>query len=115
MGLFDLFKKNEPRTMLDEFQDTAVAFFRSIGEANGVAPTKNLSDEKILKISQEVMTAFKDAAEQRGEEIPGKYLTTIVIQFFAIYEKAGNDFYIKHLNYEITKYLEEGLREDYKK
>jgi len=77
MGLFDMFKKKEPRTMLDEGQDTTVKLFRSIGKANGVAPTRKLSDEKILKISQEVMTAFKEA----GEHIPGGYLMTIAMKF----------------------------------
>lgn len=114
MGLFDIFKKKEPRTMLDEVQDTTVKLFRSIGEANGVAPTKKLSDEKILKISQEVMTAFKEAGEQKGEHIPGGYLMTIAMKFFAVYEMSGEEFYYEHLNYEINKYLNEGLREDYK-
>ena len=114
MGLFDVFKKKQPRTMLDEFQDTTVKLFRSIGEANGVPPTKKLSDEMILKISQEVMTAFKEAGEQKGEHIAGGYLMTIAMKFFAVYEEFGENFYYEHLNYEINKYLNEGLREDYK-
>jgi len=115
MGLLDFFKKKKPRTMLDEVQDATVKLFRSIGEANAVAPTKKLSDEKILKISQEVMTAFKEAGEQQGEHIPGGYLMTITMKFFAVYEMSGEKFYYDHLNYEINKYLNEGLREDYKR
>lgn len=114
MGLFDIFKRKEPRTILDEVQDTTVKLFRSIGESNGVPPTRKLSDEKILEISQEVMIAFKEAGEQKGERIPGGYLMTIAMKFFAVYEMSGEDFYYEHLNYEINKYLAEGLREDYK-
>lgn len=114
MGLFDIFKKKEPRTMYDEFQETTIKLFRSIGESNGVAPTQKLSDEKIIKISQEVMTAFKEAGEQKGEHIPGGYLMTIAMKFFAVYEMSGEEFYYEHLNYEVNKYINEGLREDYK-
>lgn len=114
MGFLDFFKKKEPRTLLDEFQETTVKLFRNIGEANGVAPTNKLSDENILKISQEVMTAFKKAGEQKGEHIPGGYLMTIAMNFFAVYEMSGKEFYYEHLDYEINKYLKEGLREDYK-
>ena len=114
MGLFDLFKKKEPRTMLDEVQDATVKLFRNIGETNGVPPTKKLSDKKILEISQEVMTAFKEAGEEKGEHIPGGYLMTIAMKFFAVYEQFGEKFYYEHLNYEINKYINEGLREDYK-
>ncbi len=114
MGLLDFFKKKKQRTMLDEVHDATIKLFRSIGESNGVAPTKELSDEKIIKISQEVMTAFKEAAKQKGEHIPAGYLMTISMKFFSVYEKTGEDFYYEHLNYEINKYLSEGLREDYK-
>ncbi len=114
MGLLDFFKKKEPWTMLDELQEATVKLFRGIGESNDASPTKKLSDEKILKISQEVMTAFKEAGEQKGEHIPGGYLMTIAMKFFAVYEMSGEDFYYEHLNYEINKYLQEGLREDYK-
>lgn len=115
MGIFDIFNKKQTRTLLDEFQEQTVKLFRGIGEANGVAPTQKLSDEKILQISQEVMTAFKEAAEQKGENIPGGYLMTIAMKFFAVYEMGGEKFYYEHLNYEIHKYLNEGLREDYKR
>ena len=114
MGLFDLFKKKKPRTMLDDFNETTVKLFRSIGESNGVAPTNKTSDQEILQIAQEVMTAFKNAGKEKGEEIPGGYLMTIAMKFFAVYEMSGRDFYYEHLNYEINKYLNEGLREDYK-
>ncbi|MCI0501713.1 MAG: hypothetical protein L0Y61_08205 [Epsilonproteobacteria bacterium] len=100
--------------MLDEIQAQTVKLFRSIGEANGVAPSKKISDEKILQISKEVMSAFQTAGEQKGEHIPGGYLMTITMKFFAVYEMAGEAFYYEHLNYEVAKYLQEGLRDEYK-
>ncbi|MFW3405621.1 hypothetical protein ACN9JU_01910 [Aliarcobacter butzleri] len=112
MGFFDIFKKKE-RTLYDEFQDTTVGIFRSIGESNNISPTKKMSDEQIMRISQEVMTGFKRAAEQKGEHIPGGYLMTIAMKFFSVYEQFGEEYYYEHLNYEINKYLSDGLREDY--
>jgi hypothetical protein len=115
MGFFDIFNKKKERTMYDEFQETTVKLFRNaIGNANGIADINTLSDEKILEIAQEVMTRFKDAAEKKGETILGGYLLTIAAQFIVTYAMAGEKFYYEHLNYEINKYMTEGLREDYK-
>lgn len=114
MGLFDIFKKKQTRTILDEFNEQSIKLFRSLGKANGVAPTNKMSDAQILQISQEVMTAFKNASEKKGEDIPGGYLMTIAMKFFSVYEMGGEEFYYEHLNYEINKYMNEGLREDYK-
>ncbi len=113
MGLFDLFKKKKPRTMLDEVQDVTVQAFRNLGKANGVPPTKKMTDEEIIKISQETMTAFKQTAEQRNEQIQAGYLFAIAMKFFSVYEQLGEKFYQEHLEYELNKYLNEGLREDY--
>ena len=114
MGLFDIFKKEEVKTGAEALNASLPKLFREIGEASGVAPTKKLSDEQINKIFKEVATAFTQASEQKGEHIPGGYIMTIAMTFFAIYEKHGEDFYYKHINYEINKYLNEGLREGYK-
>ena len=59
MGLLDFFKKKKQRTMLDEVHDATIKLFRSIGESNGFAPTKELSDEKIIKISPDFRIFFK--------------------------------------------------------
>jgi hypothetical protein len=47
------------------------------------------------------------------EHIPGGHLMSIAMKFFAIYEQFGEEFYKKHLAYEITNYNENGLREAY--
>lgn len=114
MGIFDLFKKKAPRTMLDEAQDLIIQAFRKLGKANGIPPTSKMTDQEILKISQETMTSFKEVAKQRDEYIQAEYLFAIAMKFFSVYEQFGEEFYKDHLNYELNKYLNEGLREDYK-
>ena len=88
--------------------------FRDMGQASGLPPTKNLSDADIIRIATEVMGAFKNAAESKGENIPGKCLVNITMKFFSVYEMFGSAKYRDHLAYEINKYLVEGLRDDYK-
>ena len=112
MGLFDIFKR-KPRTMLDEVNEVAVKAFRALGEANNVAPTSKMSDEDIIRVAQEVGTAFRNVSEQRGEHLKAGYLFTIQMQFFRVYELSGEKFYQEHIVYECNKYLNEGLRQDY--
>jgi len=114
MGIFDLFKKKASRTMLDEVQDATITAFRNFAKANGLPPTSKMTDKEILRISQETMTSFKEAAKQRNEFIPTGYLFAIAMKFFSVYEQFGEEFYKEHLDYELSKYLTEGLREDYK-
>lgn len=114
MGFFDLFKKKKERTLYDEFQDTTVKIFRSIGKSNGIKEIDNLSDETIMHIAQEVMTTFKNSAQEKNETIPGGYLLTIAMKFIIVFATTGEQFYKDHLAYEINKYIHEGLREDYK-
>jgi len=114
MGIFDLFKKKEPRTMLDEVQDATIQAFRNLAKTNGVPPTNKMTDKEILKISQETMTSFKEVAKQRDEHIQAGYLIAVAMKFFSVYEQFGQEFYNEHLEYELNKYLNEGLREDYK-
>ena len=115
MGFFDIFKKKKKRSLYDEFQETTVKMFRSIGKANGIKEIDSLSEETIMHIAQEVMTTFKNAAQEKGETIPGGYLLTIAMKFISLFAITGEQFYQEHLNYEIKKYLNEGLREDYKR
>jgi hypothetical protein len=61
-----------------------------------------------------VVEAFNEASRKRGEHIPAKYLNTIVLKFLQIYEIGGSTMLDEHLEYEIDKYIKEGLREDYK-
>lgn len=114
MGFFDLFKKKKERNVYDEVRDNTVKIFRNIAKSNNIEQINSLSDEKIMNIAQEVMTSFKDTAEQKGEQIPGGYLLTIAMKFIIVYSTTDEKFYNEHLVYEINKYINDGLREDYK-
>ncbi len=67
-----------------------------------------------MEIYSRVITAFRQAAEQRGEIIPAEFLNRIVLQFLFIHERMPAFFFDEHLRYEIDKYIREGLRPDYK-
>ena len=102
-------------TVFDQLQQLTVQMYRSYAEKNNLAPTSKTSDEELLKIITLVQSAFTDAAEQKGEQIPATHLMTINVKFFQVYETVGKEFFSKHLEYEVGKYLNEGLRADYKK
>ncbi len=112
MGLFDFFTKK--RTVLDEIQDITIKGFRGLAKANNTPPTSKTSDEDILRINSEIMNAYRAVENKRGEVIPAKSLFAISFHFMQVYETQGQTFYEEHLEYEISKYLEAGLR-DYQK
>lgn len=104
-------------TMLDRVQESGskviVSGYRRIGAQLGCAPTAKTTDQKIIEIYTKVGTAFQEAAERRGEHIPALYLNNIVLGFLKLYEMVGDQFVQQHLQYEVEKYLAEGLRPDY--
>jgi hypothetical protein len=106
------------RTMLDRVQESGskviVSGYRRIGAQLGCPPTVKTTDEKIVEIYTKVGTAFHEAAKQRGEHIPALYLNNIVLGFLKLYEMVGDQHVQQHLQYEVEKYLAEGLRPDYK-
>ncbi|WP_026978642.1 hypothetical protein [Flavobacterium tegetincola] len=119
MGLFDFFKKKQqPKTLLEQAQALGgpliVNGYRSIAAANNMAPTSKTSDQKIIEIYQRVGSAFREASKQRNEHIPAGYLNTIVLKYFQVYEMMGDMMLDENLKYEVDKYIQEGLREDYK-
>lgn len=115
--LFGGSDEQKPKTLLDQAQQLGgqliVSRFRSIAKANNCAPTDKTSDQKIMEIYQQVGTAFRQEAENRGERIPAANLNGIVFKFIQVYEMAGDQFFYEHLKYEIDKYHREGLRPDY--
>lgn len=106
------------RTLLDRAQESSskviVSGYRRIGAQLGCAPTAKTTDQKIIEIYTKVGTAFHEAAIRRGEHIPALYLNSIVLGFLKLYEMVGDQFVQQHLQYEVDKYLAEGLRPDYK-
>jgi hypothetical protein len=106
--MFGFFKKNKPRTLLDEVNDTVVRVYKPLLEQN-----KKIPDEKLLEIVQTVMRAFAEASESKGERIPGESMTKIASKFVVVYDTMGEDLFYEHLKYEVNLYLQSGLREDY--
>lgn len=105
------------RTMLDDVQDVGsrliIKGYRKIAAQHGCAPTAKTTDQKIMEIYTLVTTAFHQAATQRGERIPALVDNYIVLKFFQLYEMLPGHLE-QHLQYEVKKYLAEGLRPDYK-
>ena len=56
---------------------------------------------------------FKRAAKARGENISALVLNYIALHFLQIYETNGEQMLREHLEYELARYLEYGLRSDY--
>ena len=46
---------------------------------------------------------------------PADNLNTIAMKFFKVYEEFGEDFMKEHLEYELKKYKNEGLRPEYQR
>lgn len=108
----------KPRNLLDEVQEIGgkliISGYRRIGASHGCAPTSKTSDKKIIEIYSKVGTAFREASKQRDEIIPATILNFIVWKFLQVYELMGDEMLESHLQYEIKKYLREGLRPDYR-
>lgn len=108
----------KPRTMLDDVQEVVgkltVKGYRKIATQHGCAPTAKTSDQKIMEIYSNVLTAFHQAEQQRGEHIPAVFKNCIVLKFLQGYEMRSEEHMQEHLKYEVNKFLQEGLRPDYK-
>jgi len=108
-----------PRTLLDQALEASgiliVGGYRRLARSQRCAPTAKTSDEKIMEIYQKVGTAFRQAANQRGERIPAGVMNFIVWKFLQVDETLGDAMVDEHLAYELEKYAREGLRDDYKR
>lgn len=103
--------------LLDEAQKQATPLiikgYRKVGQERGCAPTAKTSDKKIIEIYTRVINAFTSASKVRAERIPAVNLNFIALKFFQVYEMMGEEGMNSHLDYEVEKYLEEGLRAEY--
>jgi uncharacterized membrane protein len=106
---------SRPETAYDQLEDLTIQMYRNYAKQKGVAPSSKMYDHEILEIVKFVQTAFMDAAKRKGEHISGTYLMTINVYFLQQYETFGKEFFIKHLEYEVNKYITEGLRSSYQK
>ncbi len=65
-------------------------------------------------VIEDVTSTFTSISKDRGEELEAIELSLITCKFITLYEKHGLKMYEEHLKYELGRYREEGLREDYK-
>ncbi|MCX6898932.1 MAG: hypothetical protein NT105_09545 [Verrucomicrobia bacterium] len=110
-----VFACGRQRSALDRLEELLVSAYRMIGAQHGCAPTSQTSDREIVEIYKKVVTAFRQASEQRGEHLPATVMNFIVWKFFQIKEQFGDDMVDEHLKYEVEKYLASGLRPDYQR
>lgn len=66
-------------------------------------------------IYDDISFRFRSVSRDRGEELGVSELSTIAHKFLRVYEQFGAKMYKSHLEYELKKYREDGLREDYSK
>ena len=108
----------QPQNLYEQLLPTATTIvingYRRIAAERNIAPTSKTSDEKIIEIYRLVGETFNGAAQQKGEHIPAKYLNTIMLKFYQVYEFGGDIMLEEHLQYEVDKYMREGLRNEYK-
>jgi hypothetical protein len=109
----------QSRTRLDEVQEVGeklvVAGYRHLAAYTGCAPTSKTSDQQIIEMYKLVGTAFRKAANQRGERLPGAILNYIVWKFLLVKERLGDEMVDQYLACEIKKYHQGGLRPEYQR
>lgn len=108
-------KPEVPISFEDKLNTSLVKRLRELGDYNNTAPTENISDEKIIEIYTLICSSFRKASSDKQERIPANNLNTIALKFFKVYEEFGEDFMKEHLEYELDKYLKEGLRPEYQR
>jgi hypothetical protein len=109
-----------PLSALDVAQKEAsyliVNRYRELAENQGLSfsSSAKMSDRRLLDIYEKITRRFKDVARQRGEELSATRTNYIALYFMQIDEEKGGEFFNEHLDYELDKFLREGLRETYK-
>lgn len=108
-------KKGKTKAETSELAgESIVRCYRRLGKEAECAPTPVTSDDEILAIYSTVAKAFGEAAKQRRETITVGRINTIAWQFMRVKEQFGDAFLEEHLEYEVEKYLVEGLRREYR-
>lgn len=88
-----------------------IQMFRNKTKENNIK--LSITDKEIVYISQSIFYYFPQVAKNRGERVDSNILFSIAESFMYKYQMTGNDFYLKQLQYELDKYMNEGLRNDY--
>jgi hypothetical protein len=107
-------KPEKPVSFEDKLNTSLIKRLRHIGEYSNTAPTDKTSDEKVIEIYTLICSSFRKASSEKKERILADNLNTIAMKFFKVYEEFGEDFMQEHLEYELSKFRTQGLREEYK-
>lgn len=114
-----LWGEPQPSNLLDQLDKASgvliVTGYRALASQHGCAPTSATSDQEIIRVYRMVASAFHEASQKRGEHIPAGTINYIVWKFLLVKEMMGSVMLESHLEYEVQKYLHEGLRPDYRK
>lgn len=107
-------KKSSLQQAQNQASILIIKCYRNISKHNNCAPTHKTADHQIVEIYTLIADAFRKAAEERSEFIPAEIINRIALKFMRVNEQFGQKMLFEHLEYEINKYRNEGLREDYK-
>jgi hypothetical protein len=98
----------------DIAENILINTFRNYLQKNDLKPILlNISDNKIVDIYYKVCQEFKTASKIRNEHISSGNLNMIVLKFLQLYITMGDVIFQEHLQFEISKYLNDGLRKEY--
>lgn len=78
-------------------------------------PYEGLSDKEMVKIAFEVLRAFQNVGEQKGEYIYREDLFGIMRKFFKVYKEDGEEAYKEMIDRVMDIYLNGDSWENYKK
>jgi hypothetical protein len=112
-----IFGKPEPEkasTAHTATREALISGYRRVAAQRGCAPGPRFPDDKIIEIYTRVCTEFTAAAKVRNERIPASILNHIALHFMVMSEGLGDAVYEWQFPYEVEKYLNEGLRDDFR-
>ncbi|CZE47261.1 hypothetical protein [Campylobacter geochelonis] len=87
---------------------------RTILKRNSVGFVDTLNDEELNSIWNAVVAKFNKASKERKETISYNQKIKILAEIISVANISGWEFAIKHLDYEVNRYLSYGLRKDNK-
>ena len=79
-----------------------------------ILTSKNRKMHRGMYMMEDVSAKFSSVSRDRGETLNPRELSLITSKFIKLYETFGLKMYEEHMKYELDKYREEGLREDYR-
>ena len=88
--------------------------YRRIARRRAMAPTKKTTDAEILNLFEQVGSAFKSVAYQRGESLKASRINYVVWKFLQAHEDMSKDDFDNHLQQQLENYHKNGLPPAYR-